>query len=469
MKKELLRVDNGHVLSGSIGALNGFCLSLMAGESLGVMFDNLREKEAFIKLLQGDLPLVQGRVYVDEQLAADPRALRGAIHMVAGCSALARGLSIAENVYYKQLPGCFFSTDIYEEMLQDLMERFQVDVNVRAPLDGLTHAESVAIELMKACTSGRKIVVLADMTGYLSHDELTRILDVADRMRGAGYAFIIIESCWEPVFGRADSIALIHQGRTQYFFKPEELIRARKRGLLWNVPVDPGAAFRELPEEQFGACPALALDDVCAGALSHVSFHIKRGELINILYSDERSMKDLIALLRGDRAAESGCVYVNGEPVRFRRFQRARKREICFVEDSPHLRSVIRNMSVFDNVAFALSDKVRMLWLRGRYQRSLRRTLAKLCGEDLWDCPIRSLSPVQVQKIVYGKWILYHPSVVVCQNPYIGMDHHVDAVTEGMIRNMLAMHISVITLSFHLSTSSLEGRTLYLQNGTISI
>jgi ABC-type sugar transport system ATPase subunit len=175
----------------------------MAGESLGVMFDNLREKEAFIKLLQGDLPLVQGRVYVDEQLAADPRALRGAIHMVAGCSALARGLSIAENVYYKQLPGCFFSTDIYEEMLQDLMERFQVDVNVRAPLDGRTHAESVAIELMKACTSGRKIVVLADMTGYLSHDELTRILDVADRMRGAGYAFIIIESCWEPVFGRA--------------------------------------------------------------------------------------------------------------------------------------------------------------------------------------------------------------------------------------------------------------------------
>ena len=56
MKKELLRIDNGRLHINLYEALRGVYLNVLAGEALGILFANLYEKEAFIKVLRGTRP-----------------------------------------------------------------------------------------------------------------------------------------------------------------------------------------------------------------------------------------------------------------------------------------------------------------------------------------------------------------------------------------------------------------------------
>lgn len=467
MKTEHLRIENGQFKYD--GKRSGLYLHLMAGEILGVFFDHIHDKEDLISLLQGDRQLPYGRMYLHEGFVMEARAITSQVHAISKKSALIGSLSICENVYYAQFPHSFLSIGIYEEMLRDLMEQYQVQIDLRRPVKSLSHRESIELELLKAVAMQKRIVLLADMTSYLSPTELNQIQPLIRKMQAHGYSFLIVESFWNMIFRFCDQVAVVRGGGTVGIFAPEELDDADIRQLLWHRAVQ-----RSLEdggnENKVSATaePGLAFEGVCAGVLHQVSFSVPKGHLQSIQCLDGQSYHDMISLLSGTLPLDSGSIQIGPKLLSKQIPQKVKHSGLGILEDHPHSKMVLRHMSAFDNIAFSLSGKARFLWLRPKHRRSLRQAMASICGQDLWDVNLQTLAPTQLQKLAYCRWILYRPHAVVCLDPFTGMDSQIDQVTEQMIQEMLRRNIAVLIVSTYLPASGLSGQTGYLWDGELT-
>lgn len=469
MKKELLRIDNGHLNINLYEALNGVYLNLLSGEALGILFANLYEKEAFLKVLRADAAFSSGRMYIDEKIVTSPQPVQQSVYVISKSSSLSDRLSICENIYFTKLPPLMVNLEVYTEMLADLIDQFRLDVDIRRPVRELTHQQAISLELLKAYVLKKKIIVLADLTSYLTPTEMDGILDIAAQLKKEGYGLVIIESFWDVIFRHTENIAVIKHGKTTGLFRSSELQVERFREALWQ-----DLAFADslsLPLKRYsppeGEETALAFEQVSTDILRDISFSLPKGKMMKVLYLDERSRSHFLALLRGEQTPASGNVFLGNRPYRPASIREAQRLGLCVVEDFPQEKMLLRNMTAFDNLALLLAGRIPGLWVRRRFRQNLRKTAEELCGEDLWDIPLSKLTPVQLQKLTYCKWLIFHPAVLVCINPFTGMDYQVDSVTERMLSKVLSRGTAVLVVSSYLPETPLPGELYCLQDGRL--
>jgi ribose transport system ATP-binding protein len=379
-------------------------------------------------------------------------------------------LSILENVFYQNLSTFVFQKQTYREILSDLMETFRIPLDPDTPVTRLTHAETIWIELLKAYVMKRRVIVLADVSYYLTGMEMEAMFAMVQRMKDRGFAFILIDSARGLLLKHADLFCFIRQGRTAGFFTPSELSDDAFRRILWQeeapASVPAGSPWHMRKSE--AECARLAFANVGFESLHGLSFEVFRGKLLKMMYLEEKDGDALLTLLRGEKAPALGEILLSGRRYRPKGMSGAQKQGLCFVEDNPAENLLLPQMSVMDNLGLAMWRKSPWLWLRGQEQKSLRQTLADICGEDFWEIPVAMLTPAQAQKLVYAKWLLFNPSAVVCVNPFTGMDYQVDGVTESMLQRMLAKSIAVLIVASYLPAMSTQGETLYLVEGGLT-
>lgn len=471
LRRELLRIDNGQLKKNTLEILTGLYINLLEGESLGIIFDNLNEKEALIKILQADISLTYGRLYINERIITDGKIIYNNVYVINKKSILIQSLNIFENIYFSQMSSYLPANYFYKEIAEDLFNRFQINIPIDKPVSQLTHYEAISVELMKAYTLNKKIIVLSDISSYLTASELDYIMNLVEQMKKVGYSFIIIESFWDMIFKHTDNIAIVKHGRTRGFYKPSDLNGNNLKSILWqddSTKVSP-VLYKRLFEMQKEQEDSIRFTNVYTTYLKEINFSIKKGELLKILYLDEQSCSDFLSLLRGDNPLTDGTILLSRKLYKPPGIKDAQLKGICFVEENPQEKMLFNNLSIFDNFGFQLSHKVHWLWLKKNYQRSIKMSTEEICGEDLWDIPIKELSPVQLLKIIYCRQILFNPALVVCINPFTGMDYQVDRVINEMMQVMLKKKISILVVASYLPSSiAIDGKLLYLHEGRLS-
>ncbi len=470
MIKELLRIDNGKIDTGVYGSLNGLYFSLPKGQTHAVVFADLHEKRTFIQAMQGALPFSQGRLYLDEVLLTPPRTIREVVYVIHRTSALMVQLKIWENVYYSSLSTFVFHKQIYQKMLQDVMDRFDVRVDPDKPVNQLSHAEAIQIELLKAYVMKRHVIVLADLSYYLTTYEMEEMFTLMEKIKACGFSFILIDSTRELSMKYAELFWFVRQGRTCGFYKPSELSDGVLQHILWQDAdlTDDLSKTRRFFGDDADETVSLSFSGVSLGVLKDLHFRLGKGKMLKIVYLKEKDGDALLTLLRGEQPPEKGRVLLNNRAYRCRGISGAQAQGLCFLGDNPTENLMIPHMTVLDNIGLILWRKSKLVWFRGAYQRSIRQTLAETCGEDMWDTFVQDLTPVQAQKLVYAECLLFHPSVVVCVNPFTGMDCQVDDVTAQMMRRLLNKGISMLVVASYLPSMAMPGETLYLINGALS-
>jgi len=470
MIKELLRIDNGKIDTGVYGSLNGVYLTLPAGQIHAVVFADLHEKNTFIRAMQGAVPFSQGRLYLNEEPLNAPRTIRDGVYVIHRTSALMVQLKIWENVYYSSLSTFIFQKQIYQDMLQDVMDRFDVHVDPDKPVSQLPHAEAIQIELLKAYVMKRHVIVLADLSYYLTTYEMEAMFSQMKKMKDCGFSFLLIDSTRELLLKYAEMFCFVRQGRTCGFYKPSELSDGMLQHILWQ-DAEVGTELmkpRRYFEEDTDGAVRLSFAGVSLGVLKDLHFRLRKGQMLKIVYRKEKDGDALLSLLRCEQQPDSGQILLNGRPYRCRGISGVQAQGLCLLGDNPTENLMIPYMTVLDNIGLILRRKSRLIWFRGAYQRSIRQTLAETCGEDMWTTFVQDLTPVQAQKLVYAECLLFHPSIVVCVNPFTGMDCQVDDVTAQMMRRLLAKGISVLVVASYLPSISIPGETLYLIDGVLS-
>jgi ABC-type uncharacterized transport system ATPase subunit len=170
-----------------------------------------------------------------------------------------------------------------------------------------------------------------------------------------------------------------------------------------------------------------ALDDSGLPALRDVSLTIRGGEIVGIAGVSGNGQRQLVEVLAGQRAAESGEIIVDGERYHATR-EEMRERKVSCLPEEPLKNACVASMSVADNLAFREFDRPPFAaggwWLKlGEFRAQAKRKIAsykiKTRGPDT---PIGDLSGGNVQRAVLARELGGEVDIMIAANPCFGLD-----------------------------------------------
>jgi simple sugar transport system ATP-binding protein len=170
-----------------------------------------------------------------------------------------------------------------------------------------------------------------------------------------------------------------------------------------------------------------ALDDEGLPACAGVSLAVRGGEILGVAGVAGNGQRELVEVLAGQREAESGETRVAGLPYRRSR-REMRRHGIFLLTEEPLANGCVRSMSVAENLAFrnfdeaphtALGCFVRRGALRRHAADLIARYGIRAAGPD---ARIDTLSGGNVQRTVLARELSGAVSVLIAQNPCVGLD-----------------------------------------------
>lgn len=479
----MLVIENGSISSGGNDIYSELYLHVYKSEIFGIIFDNILDRQCLLDFFKGNNILASGRIYVNNQkilLSECPKYFTQFIAVVEKTGKLIGSLSVAENVllFADTMPKYIIEKKKYDLFMDTIKKQLRIDIGMDKPVSGLTEKERVIVELLKAYAEGKKLVALADITGFLKSTEIDEIFSLMLRLRESGMAFIIMETLGDIVFKWVDRLAIIRNGKTLGILSSGDIKRQQVySALIGDQKKQPGKRMAALGENETSGedgaeeqHTVLKFVDINTDILKDLNFSVNKGEVVKIYYMDDSSCNHLIELLKGQRKQSSGQILVSGSEYRVRDTHQAAGKGICFVEESPYKSMFIFEMSILDNLCLTLAKKVPMIWVRKRFGKSIRELVSNFIDEDIEKTKLSGLSPVKLQQIAYLKWYIFAPDAVVCIRPFTEVDIHLREITVEMIELLRKRGISVIILTPNFSeTYLIDGETVYIRNGrTIS-
>ena len=228
MIEELLRIDNGVVHKNGQELIKGLNLQAYKGEILGLISDNIKEKQCILDILNGNINLDDGWVSFEEKRIQDyevSQTLKSRIAVIEGKCKLVNNLSVAENIFV--IRGGFKKYFINKRLLYrqagSLLSEFQLKIRPDSYVVRLTPLERCMVELVKAYATGHRLIVCSDFTSFLSSTEVMKAFQSILWLRNRGVGFIFIENHDDVLFEYSNRITVIHNGKTVGIFEDKDI------------------------------------------------------------------------------------------------------------------------------------------------------------------------------------------------------------------------------------------------------
>jgi len=154
---------------------------------------------------------------------------------------------------------------------------------------------------------------------------------------------------------------------------------------------------------------------------------VRGGEIVGIAGVSGNGQRQLIEVLAGQRDAESGEIYLQGERYHATR-QQMRRNNLSVLPEEPLKNACVARMSVADNLAFRDFDRAPFAiggcWLnRAKFHDDAERKIAcyKIKTRSN-DTAIGELSGGNVQRTVLARELAHDVAILIAANPCFGLD-----------------------------------------------
>lgn len=469
MKEELFRINHGTLTYHNRMLIENINLRVFKSETHGIILDSTEVKNVLIKLLCGELKLSYGKVYIMENLIKDAdinKKLRNHVALIDQTRHLIPTLTIYENIYFSQFHILYLNPKHYYKCARNLFEYFNIDIPLDKPVKDLTIYEGVVIELMTAYALERKLIVLSNITNILNSIEVASIFNLIDKLKKKGLSFLVINNIEDMKLRYTDRLTIIKGGNTIGIFDSKQINKDTLYRIFYydqeNTDIQHRYKYNNNSSNEIFSVHNLT-DDI----LKNISFQVHKGEIVRILYTDETSVNRLISVLKGEHTSFVGNILLEGHNFKPMYGYMNYKNDIGFVEENSIERMLFKNLSAFDNLSYPLSNKVKWFWLKNRYKKSMEIQLQDILDPEKLKHTLSALSPDDQLKIVYCKWLLYNPKLLICVKPFSVADAQ-NQLTEKLITLLSERGIAILIItSSWPSFSSINGKILYLRNGVL--
>jgi ABC-type sugar transport system ATPase subunit len=434
-------------------------------------------KSSMLGILSGQLAADNGEIRLEGKpirIGSATDAVHKGIGMVSQETALAEGLTVAENVLLGRMVRTARGIDWAASRARagQILGRLGLDFDPRWIVSKLRPDQKQMIEIARAISLETRILILDEPTSSLTEDEVDELFGTIRELASNGVATLFVSHRLAEVFAISDELTVMRDGRTIVAgptseFTTQSLVDAMVGGLhLHGEPATP----REVTTRGSGQ-PLLEVRGLRTDGVSQsVDLEVLPGRVVGIAGLVGSGRSELLEAIFGIRTLTHGSLIVDGTPLRKPSPRACIRAGIGYVPPDRKLQGLVLPMSVADNVTMVATHTKHRLRPPGRERGFVGKIAAsvRMRAASL-STPVRALSGGNQQKVVFCKWMASRPRVLLLDDPTRGVDVSAKADIHTQLRQAAADGLALVVTSSEIpELIDLCDEVLVMQRGAVT-
>lgn len=465
-------------------ALDGAQLNVGAGEVHALLGENGAGKSTLLKTLAGAQAADSGSLTFDGvKLSPSDTPVqrqRAGIVTIYQEFNLQPFLTVAENLYLGREPLRLGLID-HARMRRDaegVLQGLGLDLDPDLEVSRLNVADQQMVEIARAMTLQARLIVMDEPTAALSPREVDILHRIIAELKSRGVAVIYVTHRLKEVKTICDGYTVLRDGK---FVATGRVADIEIDGMV-RLMVGRDVEFLKRPPHGSAGEVVLKVEGVSrkrgrhearGTSLHDVSFEVRSGEIVGLAGLVGAGRTDLVRVLFGADAMDSGTVTLDGKRLNLDGPCDALKAGIALVPEDRKQQGCFLTHSIRHNLSLPSLKRLSRWGIfvdEAAEQRLVEDFRARLNIKMANDgVAISTLSGGNQQKVLLARCMALSPKVLIVDEPTRGVDVGAKADVHQVLFDMASAGIAVIVVSSELpEVMAVSDRIIVFREGRIA-
>ncbi len=443
-----------------VKALDDVSLQIKPGTVHALMGENGAGKSTLMKCLFGLYSMDEGEISFNGQpvkITSVKEALSLGISMIHQELHLIPYRSVMENIWLGRYPriGGPKSPVVDHKRMYEMTASLLKELNLTTiqPTDllrTLSVSKAQSVEIAKAVSYESKIIIMDEPSSSLTENEVEHLFTIIRSLKARGVAIIYISHKMEEILKISDEVTIMRDGKYVGTWPSSELTtaviikRMVGRDLTHRFPsAESNIGSELLRVEEYTSPNPRSFKDV--------SFTLHKGEILGIggLVGAQRT--EVMEAVFGLRLHSKGSLYVKGRQVHCNSAYDAKKLGMALLTEERRATGIFPVLSVQENLVIAnITSYVNKSGLlnAAKMAEDTKKSIKDLdIKTPSARTLIKSLSGGNQQKVLFARWLLTTPEILILDEPTRGIDVGAKYEIYVIMRELAAQGKGVIMIS----------------------
>ena len=453
-----LSVRFSHVVKefGPVRVLHGVDFALEAGRVVGLLGENGAGKSTLMKILAGYERPTGGQLVVDGTerrfaSARDAEAL--GIALIHQEFNLAEHLTVAQNIFlgHEKTRGLFLDRRAMAREAAHYLDEVGLAVDPDTPVADLIVAEKQLVEIARALSRKARLLIMDEPTATLSPGETGRLFALMARLKAQGVTIVYISHKLDEMEAQTDEVVVMRDGKFVARLDTADVSRQQMANLM--VGRDVSDMFQPKSAVPPEAPVRLRVADLTVpGWVQDLAFDVRAGEILGFAGLVGAGRTEAFEAIVGLRQRSAGTVAIDGRDVRIAGPRDAMRHGLTYLSEDRKGKGLHMDLGLRENLTMMTLERDSRPWVDVKAGRAALDGAIADFGIRVRDpdCPARSLSGGNQQKLALAKFLRPGPGVIVLDEPTRGVDVGAKRDIYALIHRLAAEGRAVVVISSEL-------------------
>ncbi|MCZ3378145.1 sugar ABC transporter ATP-binding protein [Rhizobium sp. AG207R] len=423
---ELRRIEKSFP---GVHALKNMSFSVRRGSVHVICGENGAGKSTLMKIINGIYQPDSGSILFEGQevVISNPTVAKTyKIYMISQELNYIPEMTVEESLFLGQEPLNRFGGIDWKEIRKrtiTLLKQENLPYRPETKLKDLSVSDIQMLEIMKAVSQDASILIMDEPTSAITTKEVDVLFRKIDQLRSKGVGIVYISHRFDELFRIADDITVIRDGawvdtRPASQLNIETIIQLMVGRVLDNV-------YPPRPQKAVGET-ILSVEGLSDGDRFHnITFNLKAGEILGFSGLMGAGRTEVMRAIFGLAPYLAGTIRIRGKEVKISSVKDAIAHKIAMLSEDRKRYGIIQYRDIKENAGLSSLEK----FIKGGFRnaRKERELISSVCGRMRVKAPtletsIDALSGGNQQKVVFAKWMLREPDILILDEPTRGID-----------------------------------------------
>jgi ribose transport system ATP-binding protein len=454
-----------------VKALSDVSLQINAGEIHALCGENGAGKSTLMNILAGNLQPDGGTIQIEGTnvtLDSPQAAFEQNIAIVYQHLSLISSLSVAENIFANQQPvnkWRLIQFDALHEKTSALLSQLDLeDIPPATSVEKLSLAERQMVEIAKALSRQPSILILDEPTASLTTKETGKLFEILRTLKAKGISIIYISHRLEEIFELADRISILKDGKFQGTFDAAEISRNQLISKMVGRELSSMKTMTSKLDEVL-----LTVENISGGKFSNISFQLHKGEILGLSGLVGAGRTEIARALFGADPVYSGRILFQNQSMKVTHPEEAIRSGIAYITEDRKSEGLFPEMTLVENIVAAAMHVIMPSGFYNRYQARIESEKAKdnlNIAAPNTNQKVGNLSGGNQQKVMFAKWLLTDPEILIIDEPTHGIDVGAKYQIYEILRSLAKQGKAILMISSELpELLGLCDRIVVIKNG----
>ena len=460
-------------------ALDDVDFNVYRGKVNVLIGENGAGKSTLMKQIAGIEQPSSGTMYLEEEEVSfknTTEARAKGIGIIHQELSLFPNLNVYQNIFMnnESKKGVVVDNAVHKQKTIEILDRLEYPIDPEATVGDLRVGKQQMIEIARNLIQDNlKILIMDEPTSSLSQSEVQVLFKIMRELNAQGISIVYISHRLEEIMEIGDHVTILRDG------KYVDDAPVKDIDVPWIVQKMTGSN-KSYPKKERDIDwdkqeKVLEVKDLClpkrggGWLLDHVSFDLKKGEILGIYGLMGAGRTEIFECLMGLRPEHTGEVYLDGKKVDIKNISKQIDNGFALVPEDRQAEGLVQTLDIEKNISLSsLKSYAKGFVLSKKHEdecvdAQIQDIHIKVADKSL---PILSLSGGNQQKCVIGKGVLTDPKILLMDEPSRGIDIGAKTEVFDIINQYADRGLSIMCVSSELKEMlAIATRVIVLSNG----